>query len=180
MVIKSGNCFIAKFNKGILLISYIYIIFSASVQKGTKVNSVTNITKGMKVLFKLVLGLTLSLLFTAAKAQTSNLNGTWHVATATTSFNLFLTQIGKTLSGSHCSVQQNGGKIDCGLDETDISIAGTVKNPALMTVTFTSFFAGMKGTATIKKIDAKTIEWKIVKEPQGEFHIPLKAILTKE
>jgi len=134
----------------------------------------------MKILFKLVSGLTLSLLFTATKAQTINLNGTWHVDTATSSFDLFLTQMGKTLSGSHCSVQQKGGKIDCGLDETDISIAGTVKDTALITVTFTSFFANMKGTATIKKIDAKTIEWKIVKQPQGEFYIPLKAILTKE
>lgn len=109
-----------------------------------------------------------------------NFTGNWHTETANASFDLDLTQTKNALRGSHCSVQNGGNKIDCVLDETDISITGIVGNSSTVTVTFTSQFSQKKGSAKITKMNDSTIEWQIVTKPQGEVYLPNLASLKKQ
>lgn len=109
-----------------------------------------------------------------------NFTGNWHTETANASFDLDLTQTKNALRGSHCSVQNGGNKIDCVLDETDISITGIVGNSSTVTVTFTSQFSQKKGSAKITKMNDSTIVWQIVTKPQGEFYLPNQATLKKQ
>lgn len=108
-----------------------------------------------------------------------NFTGKWHTETASTSFDLDLTQNKNALRGSHCSVQNGGNKIDCVLDETDISITGIVGNSSTVTVTFTSQFSQKKGSAKITKMNDSTIEWEIITKPKGVFYIPSHTTLKK-
>lgn len=109
-----------------------------------------------------------------------NFSGKWHVETETSSFDLNLSQVNNILSGSHCSVQKGGNKIDCVLDDTDVSLTGTVGDSDSAVVTFTSQLSLKNGTASIKKISDTEIQWKIISDPQGSFFIPDQATLTKQ
>jgi hypothetical protein len=106
--------------------------------------------------------------------------GKWHAETRTSSFDLTLSQDGSSVYGSHCSVQQNGAKIDCVSDDDDLSITGKVNDATTAVVTFTSQMTQQKGSATIRRINDKTIEWKITADPQGEFQVPRQTILTRK
>lgn len=109
-----------------------------------------------------------------------NFSGKWHTESANASFDLDLTQTKNALRGSHCSVQNGGNKIDCTLDETDISITGIVGNSSTVTVTFTSQFSQKNGSAKITKMNDSTIVWQIVTKPQGEFYLPTHTTLKKQ
>jgi hypothetical protein len=87
---------------------------------------------------------------------------------------------GNILSGTHCSVQRRGARIDCGLDSLEASISGIVKDSSIVIVTFKSFYGGSSGKATIKKIGNSSIEWKIIEKPKGEFYLPMKAFLNRQ
>lgn len=111
--------------------------------------------------------------------QTANFQGTWKSTTARSEFTLSLKQLSSELTGSHCSVQLDGNRIDCGPDDSDVSITGAVNDPAVVTVSFKSFSGGSAGKATIKKLTSTTVEWTIIQKPRGEFYIPSHAVLTK-
>jgi hypothetical protein len=106
-------------------------------------------------------------------------SGKWHAETATASFDLKLTQIKGRVSGSHCAIQVSGRKVDCVLDDNDVTITGTANNSASMLVTFISQFSQKKGTASITKIHDSTIEWKILTKPKGENYLPNQMVLKK-
>ena len=89
----------------------------------------------------------LSILFTTLLLSFSTSNsftdfsGKWHAKTVTASFDLKLTQIKGRVSGSHCAIQLGGRKVDCVLNDKDVTITGTANNSALMLVTFISQFS---------------------------------------
>lgn len=112
--------------------------------------------------------------------QAADLQGHWKSTTTTSEFTLSLNQVSNKLTGSHCSVQQSGNKVDCGLDESDVSISGIIDDSAIVTVEFKSFFGVSVGKATIQKLTSNTVEWNIIQKPHGEFYIPMKAVLTKQ
>jgi hypothetical protein len=130
---------------------------------------------------KLVTILFISIVIVGFKSNFNipDFSGNWHAETATSEFNLNLSQIKNKLSGSHCSVQMNGKKIDCVDDDTELSLFGTIENSSTVLVIFTSQFSLKKGTATIKKLSDTTIEWQIVTKPSGEYHIPNRITLKK-
>ena len=111
---------------------------------------------------------------------TTNFSGKWHAETTNSTFDLNLSQTNDKLSGSHCSVQMNGSKIDCVLEDTDISLSGIVGNSSSVDVTFTSQISQKSGTARITKLNDTTIDWQIITKPQGEFQIPNHITLTKQ
>jgi len=106
-------------------------------------------------------------------------SGKWHAETATASFDLSLTQLKGRISGSHCAVQLGGRKVDCALEDADVTITGTANNSASVKVTFISQFSQNKGTATITKMNDSTIQWKILTKPKGEYYLPNQMVLTK-
>ena len=124
--------------------------------------------------------LVLLLLSFRAGNAVPNFSGKWHTESANASFDLHLTQTKNVLRGSHCSVQNDGNKTDCVLDDIDISITGIVGNSSTVTVTFTSQFSQKKGSAKITKMNDSTIVWQIVTKPQGEFYLPNQATLKKQ
>jgi len=110
----------------------------------------------------------------------ADFSGKWHMETSNSSFDLNLTQSNTTLSGSHCSVQMNGDKVDCVLDDTDVSLSGNIDNSSVVVVTFTSQISQKTGTAKITKINDTSIEWEIITKPKGEYQIPNHTTLTKQ
>jgi hypothetical protein len=106
-------------------------------------------------------------------------SGKWHAETATASFDLSLTQLKGRISGSHCAVQLGGRKVDCALEDADVTITGTANNYASVKVTFISQFSQNKGTATITKMNDSTIQWRILTKPKGEYYLPNKMVLKK-
>ncbi len=113
--------------------------------------------------------------------DTSDFSGEWEFENDKTVFSMTLTQNGTLVSGNHCSSQFEGSKLDCAIDETDLTtITGTVTEADSVNVTFKSVFCGLTGQATIKRISSTQIKWTITQEPQGEFFIPMNVILTKQ
>ncbi len=115
--------------------------------------------------------------FTKVAGQ-QNFNGTWNWSSTTANFTLVISQVNNIVTGNHCSVSDNGERIDCA-ESTESSINGTVQGNYL-TVTFTSSFSMEKGIAIIRWIDNSSIEWEITQKPKGEYFIPNKVILTKQ
>ena len=115
----------------------------------------------------------------SANKPFADFSGKWHAETASTSFDLNLTQVKGRVSGSHCSIQLGGSKVDCVLKDSDVTITGTANNSASVYVTFISKFSQKSGTATITKMNDSTIEWKILTKPKGEFYIPSRMVLKK-
>jgi hypothetical protein len=72
-----------------------------------------------------------------------------------------------------------GRKVDCGFDASDLSITAVINDPNFMTVDVKSYYSGSTGKATLKKISASQIEWRLIQEPAGEFYLPDQVILTK-
>jgi hypothetical protein len=128
----------------------------------------------------------LLLLFTTALVSFSaimparDFSGKWYEETANTSFGLNLTQVKGRVSGSHCSIQLGGSKVDCVLKDSDVTITGVANNSASVHVTFISQFSQKPGKATITKMNDSTIEWKILTKPKGEFYIPNQMLLKKQ
>ena len=116
--------------------------------------------------------------FSANKPFT-DFSGKWHTESANASFDIKLTQVKGRVSGSHCSIQLGGSKVDCVLKDSDVTITGTANNSASVYVTFISKFSQKSGTATITKMNDSTIEWKILTKPKGEFYIPSRMVLKK-
>ncbi len=117
-------------------------------------------------------------LFLFATTSVSNFAGTWSYSTATTEFQLVLSQNKDNVTGGHCSVQRNGNRIDCGVDNTEQSISGIANSSDSVVVNFKSFTSGSKGRAVIKKISPTTIDWKITQKPEGIFYVPVHAVMT--
>ena len=132
---------------------------------------------GCKILL-LLLCATALVSFSANKPFT-DFSGKWYSGSANASFDLKLTQIKGRVSGSHCAIQLGGRKVDCVLDDKDVTITGTANNSASMLVTFISQFSQKTGTATITKINDSTIQWKILTKPKGEYYLPNKMVLKK-
>lgn len=130
---------------------------------------------------KLIVTLLISSLLLAFKFINNipDFSGKWHAETVTSSFDLNLSQIENKLNGSHCSVQMSGNKVDCVLDDTDLSLSGIIENPSTVLVTFTSQICQKKGTAKISKINDTTIDWQIITKPNGEYQIPDHITLKK-
>jgi hypothetical protein len=125
-----------------------------------------------------ILFTTLLLSFSTSNSFT-DFSGKWHAETVTASFDLKLTQIKGRVSGSHCAIQLGGRKVDCVLNDKDVTITGTANNSASMLVTFISQFSPKKGTASITKINDSTIQWTILTKPKGEYYLPNQMVLKK-
>jgi len=133
---------------------------------------------GYKILL-LLLSATALVSFSAIKS-TTDFSGKWHAETANTSFDIKLIQVKGRVSGSHCAIQLGGYKVDCLLNDKDVTITGTANNSASVQVTFISQFSQKPGTATINKINDSTIEWKILTKPNGEFYLSSQMVLKKQ
>lgn len=114
------------------------------------------------------------------KRDVPNFSGKWHAETSSMSFDLSIYQKENVLSGSHCSVMNNGDKIDCVITESDLSLSGIVGDSLTLLVTFKSQASLKTGTAKISKLDDTTIRWRIINKPNGVFYIPEEITLKKE
>lgn len=103
----------------------------------------------------------------------------WRNNNDSSSFEIELIQDGGIVAGTHCGVFNNGDKLDCEL--FDKSIVGKLSGDSVI-ITFISAFCMKKGTAVLKKpvSGSSEIVWKIIKEPEGEYYLPLEAILEKQ
>ena len=133
---------------------------------------------GHKILLLLLFSTAL-VSFCAFKPFT-DFSGKWHAEAASVSFDLKLTQVMGRISGSHCSIQLGGSKVDCVLKDSDVTITGVANNSASVHVTFISQFSQKPGKATITKMNDSTIEWKILTKPKGEFYLPSQMVLKKQ
>ena len=136
-------------------------------------------SKGGYKIILLFLSATSLVSFSAIKPFT-DFSGKWYEETANTSFDLNLTQVKGRVSGSHCSIQLGGSKVDCVLKDSDVTITGVANNSASVHVTFISQFSQKPGKATITKMNDSTIEWKILTKPKGEFYLPSQMVLKKQ
>ena len=132
---------------------------------------------GYKILFLLLC--TAALVSFSANISITDFSGKWHAETATASFDLNLTQIKRSVSGSHCAVQMGGQKIDCAIKDNDVTIIGNANNSTSVKVTFISQFSQKKGTATITKMNDSTLQWRIITKPKGEYYLPNQMVLNK-
>ena len=138
--------------------------------------------KGLKVGHKILLLLlcATALVSFSANKPFADFSGIWHAETANTSFDIKLIQVNGRVSGSHCAIQLGGSKVDCVLNDNDVTITGTANNSASVQVTFISQFSQKPGKATITKMNDSTIEWKILTKPKGEFYLPSQMLLKKQ
>src|ERR1700712_295435 len=112
---------------------------------------------------------TIIALSTYAIAKTG-FGGHWGMETKMSSFSIDIKQSGKTITGTHVSVQQNGNRIDDGKGPNEASLTGTVNDAGIATVTFTSGYGiNNTGIATIKPIAADKLEWQIITKPKHEY-----------
>lgn len=114
------------------------------------------------------------------EAQT-NFAGNWQFQDSTTLFELYLEQSNLNVTGSHSSVTDNGKFIDAVIPgdyapNNGISIKGTVVADSVV-VSFFSSYANSWGKAVIKKTSNTQIHWKIIKDPNDAFYIPLECTL---
>lgn len=77
--------------------------------------------------------------------------------------------------GHYCFVTRWGKKIDCFDDGTN-NIQGFLKNKKIE-VSFFSVWGGEHGRANITFDEKCNLNWKLVRNPDGEFYIPKKALL---
>jgi len=109
----------------------------------------------------------------------TDFNGKWTSVDDDISLDLDLFQTGDELTGYHCSVTKNAQRIDCALesDSMGFSIEGLVKGNAAE-VTFFSTYCNEYGKARIVKC-GDYLFWEVTEFPNGEFCIPLTAILER-
>ncbi|MCE2972358.1 MAG: hypothetical protein LW852_02825 [Sediminibacterium sp.] len=133
----------------------------------------------MKSRSTILIGVTLSFLSFSFIKSGVDFSGDWEVETEKSTFTLYLKQVNNKITGNHCSVMQKGGRIDCVLDKTDVSIFGNVEHQSYVIVRFESQYCKKFGTAKITKLDANTIDWQIISRPKGEYYIPDHIVLKK-
>jgi hypothetical protein len=113
----------------------------------------------------------------------TNVSGRWKMSMLPyINFSLYLHQNKSgSITGSHVSIQESGNKIDSGADTAEITINGAMNYPSqIATVTFKSRYCNKTGIATIQKINAHQIIWKITTPPKGKYFIPDIDTLNKE
>lgn len=131
----------------------------------------------MKNLIKLMVVLVFCITNLLKVNAQQDFTGVWSLSTEISEFSISINQVNNVITGNHCSISNNGEKIDCA-EATETTLVGLVVGDSI-TLTFDSSFSLEKGTANIKKINSSTIEWKIITKPKGDFYIPMCAILTK-
>lgn len=134
----------------------------------------------LKTRFAAMIFIMIILVAFASNEVIPNFSGKWHAEASSISFDLSIYQKGNSLSGFHCSVMNNGDKIDCVFDETDLSLSGIVGDSLTVLVTFKSQASLKTGTAKISKLNDTTIRWRIIRKPNGLFHIPEEITLKRE
>lgn len=102
----------------------------------------------------------------------------WDEAPSSRAFSLKLIQNGTILSGQYCAVAGNGNRVDCD-DEEIQNITGSIDNSGKSAaIDFYSFFDARGGKASLS-LKNNHLVWLIIKNPQGEFYAPQKAILMR-
>lgn len=107
----------------------------------------------------------------------TNFSGTWYIDEDSSDFSLVIQQIGNTITGNHCGTADNGNFIDCNVDNPTKSVTGIAEGDSAL-VTFRSSYCNKQGTAIIKKLNPTQIQWKIIKNPDGLFYVPLNVRLN--
>lgn len=105
-------------------------------------------------------------------------NWIWEKDSDTASFNLFLSQSGNTIEGSHCSVAMGGGRIDCA-DEGEFTIHGTISD-GVATVNYISSYSSAQGQAELRMLLNGNLAWKVTTKAGGQTYLPNKAILIRQ
>ncbi|MDO9260890.1 MAG: hypothetical protein Q7U08_02995 [Flavobacteriaceae bacterium] len=119
------------------------------------------------------------------KPYGQNITGSWlwKSSNGKDTFELNLTPISRTstsIEGSHCSVFQQGLKIDCVENLEEISINLTMVSTNIYQGTIKSNYCYKNGT--IKLIyDSNTdvIQMELIDKPNGEFYIPNTAVFVR-
>lgn len=113
-------------------------------------------------------------------AQVSGYTGYWKMKSErSNTFTLDLYCQGDSLLGKHCSIFQNGLKMDCSYND-EITINSSTIGDSSITVTVRSTFSREKGKATITLVDTDTLVWDLTSKPVGEHYIPVQAVLIKQ
>lgn len=83
-----------------------------------------------------------------------------------------------SLIAQYCAVYGNGEKLDCDFEDNFNIKAAFDQKKGIYVGTFKSFFNSGKGICSIKRTD-KSLTWKILKVPSGEYYAPDECILQK-
>lgn len=105
----------------------------------------------------------------------------WKSADGKNTFFVSLKTVKDSVYGYYCAVYDRGNRIDCGSDETDINLKGTI-NDSDMSLVFASFFGAENGRVmiTLNMMDT-TLIWRIKVYPSGgNCFAPENAVLTKK
>ena len=78
--------------------------------------------------FLLLLLFATALVSFSANKPFTDFSGKWHAESENASFDIKLTQIKGMVSGSHCAIELGGSKMDCVLNDNDVTITGTANN----------------------------------------------------
>jgi hypothetical protein len=109
----------------------------------------------------------------------ADFQGKWTSVDEDISLDLDLFQTGDELTGYHCSVTKHAQRIDCFLESDNMgySIDGIVKGNQA-DVTFLSTYCMKYGKAKIV-MHGDYLYWEVTEFPDGEFWLPLSAILKR-
>ena len=109
----------------------------------------------------------------------TDFEGKWTSVDENISLDLDLFQKGEDVEGYHCSVTKHAQRIDCRLESDGLgfSVEGTVKGN-IAEVTFLSTYCNEYGKVRIVKC-GDYLFWEVTEFPEGEFYLPLTAILER-
>ena len=131
---------------------------------------------------KAVITVLLISLFTHLLAQEhSSYNSKWYSVeyfhNSNTPYSVFSINMNiknKNVIGEFCYITRYGKRVDC-----NNKFSSTINNNKIY-FDFNSSFGGKNGKAVITFLSNKKIQWKILKNPDGEFYAPRKMILTNK
>lgn len=102
----------------------------------------------------------------------------WEKNDLNQAFSITIIKQRDSLYVSYCSIAQQGNKIDCPMEnEYSFKVPKSVGNS--FESEFKTYFSSSLGKVRLTLLNNK-LEWKIIKEAEGEFYCPLKALMIKE
>jgi len=127
----------------------------------------------------LKLFLILSLYLYSCNSDTTTFLGDWicEKNNEKMSFSINIQEQQENYVGTYCAIAEYGNRIDC---STDKQVSFQLKKSILtQEVEFYSYYSGTHGKVKIQLKNNK-LYWIVIKQPDGEFYVPNKAVLKKQ
>lgn len=102
----------------------------------------------------------------------------WEKSDAKRSFSIKIYEKGDSLFGTYCGLLDNGAKMDCAIDSTDIAFAFKKTTDKVVNFIFQSYNENDLGKASLTREGEKLI-WHIIDPPKTEHYTWNDAIMLK-